>query len=224
MMNYRKSFLALAALIVVVLIAAGCPKPTTELRQAEDAISQAKNAGAPEYASNDYAAAEKALQEGKDLEKQGRYKEAREKYLEAARLAEQSQERAVAEKAERDRAALVKPAPVAPTPAAPAPVKPAPAPVKSGGPNSHTVAKGECLWWIAEYEDVYNDPFQWPLIYWANEDEIDKTAHKYGHHSREEDWIYPGQVFAIPRDVSMDKIKAARKKAGAPAPYTPPGM
>ncbi len=26
-------------------------------------------------------------------------------------------------------------------------------------PVSHTVTKGECLWWISEYKHVYNDPF-----------------------------------------------------------------
>jgi len=90
--------------------------------------------------------------------------------------------------------------------------------------DSHTVVKGECLWWIAEYGKIYDDPFQWPLIYDANRDEIDKTANRYGHNQKEEDWIFPGQQFDIPRDASLDDIKAARKRAGAPAPYLPPGM
>jgi len=32
-------------------------------------------------------------------------------------------------------------------------------------PRNWVVEKGECLWKIAEYEKIYNDPFQWPLIY-----------------------------------------------------------
>lgn len=53
----------------------------------------------------------------------------------------------------------------------------------------HVVKKGECLWIIAGYDDIYNNPLQWPKIYKANRDRI-----------RDPDWIYPGQVFIIPRD------------------------
>ena len=76
----------------------------------------------------------------------------------------------------------------------------------------HVVKKGECLWWIAEYEDVYNDPFMWPLIYDANKDNI-----------RNPNLIYPGQEFSVPRSgYSLDEIQDARRGAGAPRPYTPP--
>ena len=55
-------------------------------------------------------------------------------------------------------------------------------------PATWTVKKGECLWWIAEYEHIYNDPFKWPTIYEANRDQI-----------KDPDLIYPGQVLRIPR-------------------------
>ncbi|MBW2545226.1 MAG: LysM peptidoglycan-binding domain-containing protein [Deltaproteobacteria bacterium] len=78
--------------------------------------------------------------------------------------------------------------------------------------GNHVVKSGECLWWIAEYEDIYNDPFMWPLIYSANSDQI-----------RNPDLIYPGQTFYIPRSgYSMDEIREARRWAGAEHPYTPP--
>jgi len=78
--------------------------------------------------------------------------------------------------------------------------------------EQHVVKKGECLWWIAEYEDVYNDPFMWPLIYNANKDQINNP-----------DLIYPGQEFKIPRTgYTMEEITDSRKTAGAPRPYTPP--
>ena len=78
--------------------------------------------------------------------------------------------------------------------------------------DHHVVKKGECLWWIAEYEDIYNDPFMWPLIYDANKDKI-----------KNPDLIYPGQEFSIPRaGYSMEEVQDARKSAGAPRPYTPP--
>lgn len=77
------------------------------------------------------------------------------------------------------------------------------------GKTSHTVKKGECLWWIAEYEDVYNDPFQWPLIYKANRDQI-----------KDPDLIYPQQVFDIPRDSSQQEIDAARHEAKTRGPWS----
>lgn len=55
--------------------------------------------------------------------------------------------------------------------------------------NTHKVKKGECLWWIAEYKDIYNNPFKWTKIYKANKNKI-KDPH----------WIYPNQEFVIPRD------------------------
>jgi len=78
--------------------------------------------------------------------------------------------------------------------------------------DRHEVKKGECLWWIAEYRDIYNDPFQWPVIYDANKDKITNP-----------DLIYPGQVFYVPRGgYTIQEVKKARKRAGAPRPYTPP--
>lgn len=78
-------------------------------------------------------------------------------------------------------------------------------------PLQHTVEKGECLWWIAEYKQIYNDPFMWPLIYKANQDKINDP-----------DLIYPGQVFYIPRTFDLVNLKESRRSAGAPRPYLPP--
>jgi len=69
-------------------------------------------------------------------------------------------------------------------------------------PRNWVVQKGECLWKIAEYEKIYQDPFQWPLIYEANKDQI-----------RDPDLIFPDQNFAIPRDVPEEQVKAAIKFA-----------
>ena len=78
--------------------------------------------------------------------------------------------------------------------------------------GNHVVKSGECLWWIAEYEDIYNDPFMWPLIYTANKDKINDSG-----------LIYPGQALDIPRGgYTMDEVMEARRLAGAPRPYTPP--
>ncbi len=55
-------------------------------------------------------------------------------------------------------------------------------------PMLYKVKKGECLWKISSYKEIYNDPFMWPLIYRANKDKI-----------KDPDLIYPGQVFNIDR-------------------------
>jgi nucleoid-associated protein YgaU len=78
-------------------------------------------------------------------------------------------------------------------------------------PTQYQVAKGDCLWWIAEFKQVYNDPFMWPLIYKANRDKINNP-----------DLIYPDQVFSIPRDFSLNELADSRKQAGAPKPYIAP--
>ncbi len=81
-------------------------------------------------------------------------------------------------------------------------------------PVTHTVTKGECLWWISEYKHVYNDPFMWPLIYKANRDKISNP-----------DLIYPGQQFDVPRyGFDIEEVKASRKEAGAPWKALEPGQ
>ena len=78
--------------------------------------------------------------------------------------------------------------------------------------DSYTVKKGDCLWGIAKKKTVYNDPFQWPILYEANKDIIKKA-----------NLIYPGQKFKVPRSgLTMDDVKKARKEAGAKKPYSPP--
>ena len=51
------------------------------------------------------------------------------------------------------------------------------------------VIHGDCLWKIAGFTWIYNDPLQWPKIYKANKDKI-----------KDPDLIYPGQILSIPRD------------------------
>jgi nucleoid-associated protein YgaU len=106
--------------------------------------------------------------------------------------------------------------PTTPPPeAAPAPepqAEPAPEPmmeqtteevmVVEEGVTSYTVVRGDNLWAIASYRVIYGNPYQWPLIYRANADQI-----------KDADLIYPGQVFSIPRDMSASQIEAAIQHA-----------
>lgn len=45
----------------------------------------------------------------------------------------------------------------------------------------------DCLWRIAEYKYIYDNPWKWSIIYKANKNQI-----------KNPDLIYPGQVFGIP--------------------------
>ncbi len=78
--------------------------------------------------------------------------------------------------------------------------------------EQYTVRKGDSLWWIARYKDIYNDPLLWPIIYEANKEII-----------KDPKLLYPGQELGIPREgYGMEQIKNIRKKAGAAKPYLPP--
>lgn len=61
--------------------------------------------------------------------------------------------------------------------------------IPRGLPYEWKVYKGECLWKIAAYQEVYDNAAKWPLIYRANKDQI-----------KDPDLIYPNQIFEIPRD------------------------
>ena len=60
------------------------------------------------------------------------------------------------------------------------------------------VQKGDHLWGISAKPAVYGDPYQWPLLYKRNRDEI-----------YDPDLIYPGQVLQIERDLSQTQINIA---------------
>ncbi len=78
-------------------------------------------------------------------------------------------------------------------------------------PKSYRVTKGDTLWGISSKSYIYNDPWQWPLIYKANRAQI-KNPHL----------IYPNQVFTIPRNITAQEIIDARKQALKTPP--PPGV
>ena len=70
-----------------------------------------------------------------------------------------------------------------------------PAPQGIGG---YVVQKGDHLWGISAKPAVYGDPYQWPLLYKRNRDEI-----------YDPDLIYPGQVLQIERNLSQTQINIA---------------
>lgn len=67
-----------------------------------------------------------------------------------------------------------------------------------GRVSSYSVVRGDNLWNISGKEEVYANPYQWPLIYKTNRDKI-----------KDADLIYPGQVFDIDQNASASEIDAA---------------
>lgn len=61
--------------------------------------------------------------------------------------------------------------------------------IPRGLPGTWKVYKGESLWKIAAYPEVYGKGSKWTIIYRANKDQI-----------KDPDLIYPNQTFTIPRD------------------------
>ncbi|MBF0218878.1 MAG: LysM peptidoglycan-binding domain-containing protein [Gammaproteobacteria bacterium] len=68
--------------------------------------------------------------------------------------------------------------------------------------DSYKVVRGDNLWKISGKKAVYDNPFQWPLIYKANRQQI-----------KDADLIFPGQTLAIARGMSSSDIDAAVKHA-----------
>lgn len=164
------------------------------MKKAEEAIEVARKARADEYAKDQLQAAESLLKEAKDQFESGECA-----YLKVAEVADKAAAKAgeakMAAEAEIKRIEEQKRAEEEAR-------RRAEEEALRARPRNWVVQKGECLWKIAEYEKIYNDPFQWPLIYRANKDQI-----------KDPDLIYPDQNFAIPRDMSEEEIADAIKFA-----------
>jgi len=68
--------------------------------------------------------------------------------------------------------------------------------------SQYTVMRGDNLWDISGKSDVYGNPYQWPLIYKQNSNQIDDA-----------DLIYPGQVLDIDNNPSSADVDAAVRHA-----------
>jgi len=67
---------------------------------------------------------------------------------------------------------------------------------------NYEVSRGDNLWDISGKPSVYADPYQWPLIYKANSDQI-----------KDADLIYPGQVLTVDTAPSSSDVNAAVRHA-----------
>jgi len=68
--------------------------------------------------------------------------------------------------------------------------------------DQYEVVRGDNLWNISAKDEIYSNPYQWPMIYKANRDKI-----------QDADLIYAGQVFDIERGASASDIDAAVQHA-----------
>lgn len=57
-------------------------------------------------------------------------------------------------------------------------------------PATWKLAFGDCLWKLASYEEVYQDPLKWPRIWRSNKDLIEDP-----------DWVLAGWELKIPREL-----------------------
>ena len=263
-------------LAALMLVFSGCAKPpTTEMSDAKLAFQEATDAGAQTYASDQYMSAEEALNQANKLMEQKKYREAREKALEALKLSREAEAASNANKNATNSGAIeiynmalsalnaanqagaytyataqmedaqrtleeakrayetgdyINAKQLAESALAKA--REAEQLAKQAGgdqraaqgrqiageiadpgatprpyPTNHIVIKGETLWWIAEYKQIYDDPFQWPVIYKANRSQI-----------KDPDLIFPDQNFVIPRepeltdDMKKEAIKFAKTR------------
>ena len=82
-------------------------------------------------------------------------------------------------------------------------VESTPAPVvEESGTMNYEVSRGDNLWDISGKPSVYADPYQWPLIFKANSDQI-----------KDADLIYPGQVLSVDTAPSSSDVSAAVQHA-----------
>ncbi|MCP4188158.1 MAG: LysM peptidoglycan-binding domain-containing protein [Gammaproteobacteria bacterium] len=63
--------------------------------------------------------------------------------------------------------------------------------------GGYLVVSGDNLWSIAGQDSIYGNPYQWPLIYKANSDQITDA-----------DLIFPGQYFNIPKAMASESAAA----------------
>ena len=191
--------LKLAALLVLAIgLTVGCASTSEEVGQddAAAAIAAAKQANkkaqAAEYAWRDTGKlikkAEKAMADGK-------YEDAVKLANKAQRQAENALKQKNSEMAKLGGAVAAGSDTSSNVAAA------------AGSAQKYEVVRGDNLWDISAKPSVYDNPYQWPLVYKNNSDQI-----------KDADLIYPGQVLDIdttPSSADVDAAVAHAKSRGS---------
>ena len=81
--------------------------------------------------------------------------------------------------------------------------------VESSG-KKYVVKRGDTLWGISSKGIIYSDPFQWPLLFKANRDQISDP-----------DIIEIDQQLDVREDYSRSEVSDAIQKAKDTPPYVP---
>ena len=195
--------LKLAVLLVLTIgLAVGCASTTEEVGQddAAAAIAAAKQANdkakAEEYEWRDTG---KLIKQAEKAMADGKYDEA----VKLANKARRQAENAVKQKySELERIGAT----TATTAAASSDNSGAMA-AAGGSMQKYEVVRGDNLWNISAKPSVYDNPYEWPLIYKNNSDQI-----------KDADLIYPGQVLDIdsaPSAADVDAAVAHAKSRGS---------
>lgn len=200
-------FLKVSALALVTsAVAIGCQQADTTMTTTETAAEEECQGANPEVRNAIYAA---KLKNARARNLGGDWEEAA-KLIEAAEAAaadcEQVRAKILANKAEKmaaDAIAALQ-AEEEPAPMAAEPADSGESPYLGG----YQVVAGDNLWNIAGKDGVYGNPYQWPLIYKANSNQI-----------KDADLIYAGQYFYIPNATSAE-IDAAVQHAKTRGAWT----
>ncbi|VAX11268.1 hypothetical protein MNBD_GAMMA25-1715 [hydrothermal vent metagenome] len=184
--------LKLALLLVLTIgLAVGCASTTEEVGQddAAAAIAAATKANdkarAEEYEWRDTG---KLIKQAEKAMADGKYDEA----IKLANKARRQAENAVKQKySELDRVGAA-------TAAATVTSDDSGAMAASGSMQKYEVMRGDNLWDISAKPSVYDNPYNWPLIYKNNSDQI-----------KDADLIHPGQMLDIESTPSAADVDAA---------------
>lgn len=189
-MTMRTTAQLLSVALLSLSLITGCASTgDTESVLAEQAIAEAKTANAAAKAANyEWRDTGKIIKEAEAKLEAGDTATA----IELANKAKAQAEAAIAQAEEENKKFLNANTSGAGVAAADSPNS------SAGGVSSYSVVRGDNLWSISGKDEVYSDPYQWPLIYKTNRDKI-----------KDADLIHPGQVLDIDQNASASEIDAA---------------
>ena len=76
--------------------------------------------------------------------------------------------------------------------------------------SHYAVSAHDSLWKISAKNKVYGDPYQWPVLFISNREQI-----------KDPDLIKPGQDLKVARDLGSEKVASAIQKAKDTPRYEP---
>jgi len=192
-MTMRTSARLFSVALLSLGLITGCASTdeVSEAALAEQAISEAKTANAEAKAANyEWRDTGKIITQAEEKLAAGDYEAA----IALANKAKAQAETAVAQAAEENQKFLNANAAAASASSDSSSARGA----MAGRVSSYSVVRGDNLWNISGKDEVYADPYQWPLIYKTNRDKI-----------KDADLIQPGQVLDIDQNASASEIDAA---------------